>query len=140
MIELISIVCVFGFFTLIALIAWGIVKIYDIIHTKRWEHAKLTDAHLRLLIEHKDEAWRQYLEAHDAFYKVKREIDDLLDTDTHKYLVQSDIDTLRGQAEELKPKYHILRKESGEKYAKHERAHKEFLAYCEKKGYFPWGE
>lgn len=140
MVEFISIVCVFGFFTLIALVAWGIVKIYDIIRTKRWEYSKATDAHLRLLIECKDEAWHQYLEAHDAFYEVKRKIDELLDTDTHKYLVQSDIDILRGQAEELKPKYHILRKESGEKYAMHEIAHKEFAVYCEKKGYLPWGE
>mgnify|MGYP007037157838 CR=1 FL=1 len=140
MVELISIVCVFGFFALIALVAWGIVTIYDIIRTKRWERAKATDAHLRQLIERRDEAWRQYLEAHVAFSMVKKEIDELLDTDTHRYLVQSDIDTLRRQAEELKPKYHILRKESGEKYAVHERARKEFDVYCEKKRYFPWGE
>lgn len=140
MVELICFVCVIGFFTLIALVAWGIVKICDIIHTKRWEYAKATDAHLRLLIKRKNEAWRQYSEAHEAFYKVKREIDELLDTDTHKYLVKADVDILRGQAEELKPKYHILRKESGEKYAMHEIAHKEFAVYCEKKGYLPWGE
>ena len=140
MAELICFGCVIGLFGAVALIAWAIVKVYDIIHTKRWERAKATDAYLRLLIECKNGAWRQYREAHDAFYKVKREIDELLDTNTHRYLVQSDVDILRRQAEELKPKYHILRKESGEKYAVHERAHKEFLVYCEKKGYLPWGE
>ena len=140
MVELISFGCVIGLFGAVALIAWAIVKVYDIIHTKRWERAKATDAYLRLLIECKNGAWRQYSEANDAFHKVKKAIDELLDADTHKYLVQSDIEILRGQADALKPKYHTLREDRGEKYAIHERAHKEFLVYCEKKGYLPWGE
>ena len=140
MVELICFVCVFGFFTLIALVAWGIVKIYDIIHTKRWEHAKATDAYLRLLIECRKGAWKQYKEASDAFYKVKNKINELLDTDTHKYLVKADVDILMAKAEELKPEYHRLRKVKGDKYAIYERADKEFDIYCQKKGYFPWGE
>ena len=140
MLELISLVCVIGLFVLVGLVAWGITELIDFIHSKRWEGAKAKDAHLRMLIENRKSAWKQYKEAHDAFYKVKSKIDELLDPYTHKYLSKSDVEVLVEEAEKLKPEYHRLYKVKGDKHGVYERINKEFDDYCKKNGYLPWIE
>lgn len=138
MLELISLVCVIGFFVLIGLVAWGIAKLIDLILTKRWARAKAKDVYLRMLLEGRDATWKRYSDAFDEWYECRKKIHDL--RNDNEYRTRAEIATRLTEADQLCESLVMLEETANTLRHEKDKAWHDLAEYCAEKKYRPWGE
>ena len=136
--ELMCLVCVFGFFFLVWLLAWGIAKLYDLIRTKRWARAKAKDVYLRTLIEARDTTLKRYSVAFDAWFECRKKIHDL--RNDNEYRTRAEIALRLAEADQLCESLVELEETASALRHEKDKARHELEEYCAKKKYRPWGE
>ena len=138
MLELISLVCVIGFFVLIGLVAWGISALIDFIRTKRWARAKAKDVYLRMLLEGRDTTWKRYSDAFDEWYECRKKIHEL--RNDNEYRTRAEIASRLAEADQLCESLVMLEETEKALRQEKDRARHELEDYCAEKKYRPWGE
>ena len=136
--ELMCLVCVFGFFFLVWLLAWGIAKLYDLIRTKRWARAKAKDVHLCMLLTKRDLTWKRYSVAFDAWFECRKKIHDL--RNDNEYRTRAEIALRLAEADQLCESLVELEETASALRHEKDKARHELEEYCAKKKYRPWGE